>query len=84
MAEYEIKVLGSGCEGCHNMFEWAKKEVETRGIDADVIYNTNVLEIMDEYEYMRLPAILVDEIAVVKGKMLSEEDVHNLFEQMDL
>lgn len=84
MAEYEIKVLGAGCESCHNMYEWTKKEVAERGIDADVIYNTNILEITDTYEYLRLPAILIDEIAVVKGKMLTEEEVHDLFEQMDL
>ena len=84
MAEYEIKVLGSGCEDCHNMYEWVKKEVADRSIDAEVEYKTNVLEIMDEYEYMRLPAILIDEIAVVKGKILKEEDIHQLFDQMDL
>ena len=84
MAEYEIKVLGAGCECCHNMHEWVKKEVAERGIDADVEYNTNIIEIHDNYEYLRLPAILVDEIAVSKGKMMTEEEVHNLFEQMDL
>ena len=84
MAEYEIKVLGAGCEDCHNMFNYVEKEVAERGIDADVIYNTNILEITEAYEYLRLPAILVDDIAVVKGKMLNEEEVHALFDQMDL
>lgn len=84
MAEYNIKVLGAGCESCHNMHQWVKKEVAERSIDADVEYNTNILEINDTYEYLRLPAILVDDIAVIKGKIMTEEEVHNLFEQMDL
>lgn len=78
-----IKVLGAGCETCHNMHVYAQKEVEERGLDAEVKYISDLSEMLI-YGYMSLPAIVIDEEVKVKGKMMSEEEVHEFFEGLEL
>ena len=81
--EHIIKVLGAGCESCHSMYDAVLKEVEVRGIDAEVKYITNLAD-MAIYGYIGLPAIVIDEQVKSKAKIMSEEEVHQFFEEQDL
>ena len=59
----EIKVLGTGCAGCKVLHETVKQE--------------DIMKIMS-YNVMALPALVVDEQVVAKGRKLSLAEVKEL------
>ena len=70
----EIKVLGSGCSRCHKTLEVVEKVVKESGTDAQVEYVTDMMRIM-EYSVMSMPAVVVDGVVKLKGKVPSEAEV---------
>ena len=67
-----IKILGTGCPRCKTLFQTVEKAVVELGIDAEVIKEEDLTNIMN-YNVMSLPALVVDEKVVAKGAMnLSE------------
>ncbi len=73
----EIKVLGTGCASCKALFETVKQAVKESNIDAVVIKEEDMMNIMS-YNVMSLPAIVIDEKVVSKGKKLSLSEVKEL------
>ena len=73
----EIKVLGTGCAGCKALFETVKQAVSELGIDAVVVKEEDLMEIM-KYNVMTLPGLVIDEKVVSKGKKLSLSEVKEL------
>ena len=41
-----IKVLGAGCKSCHEQYENAKKAVRDLGLDVEVEYITDIIDIV--------------------------------------
>lgn len=70
----EIKVLGSGCSRCHKALEVVEKVVKENGADAQVEYITDIMKMM-EYNIMVTPAVVVDGVVKLKGKVPSEAEV---------
>ena len=67
-----IKILGTGCPRCKTLFQTVEKAVAELGIDAEVIKEEDLTNIMN-YNVMSLPTLVVDEKVVAKGAMnLSE------------
>ncbi|MEG1838841.1 MAG: thioredoxin family protein [Bacteroides sp.] len=73
----EIKVLGTGCAGCKALYETTKQAIAELGINATVIKEEDLIKIMS-YNVMQLPALVIDEIVVSKGKKLSLSEVKEL------
>lgn len=73
----EIKVLGTGCAGCKALYENVQEAVAQLGIDANVVKEEDLMKIMN-YNVMSLPALVVDEKVVSKGKKLTVEQVKDL------
>lgn len=73
----EIKVLGTGCAGCKALHETVKQAVAELGLDATVVKEENIVKIMS-YHVMTLPALVVDEQVVAKGRRLSLAEVKEL------
>ena len=73
----EIKVLGAGCASCKALFATVQQAVTELGIEATVIKEEDLMKIM-EYNVMSLPALVVNEKVVSKGKKLSVEEVKDL------
>lgn len=73
----EIKVLGTGCAGCKALYETTKQAVVELGIDAKVVKEEDIVEIMS-YNVMQLPGLVIDERVVSKGKKLSLSEVKEL------
>ena len=69
-----IKVLGTGCAGCKALHETVIKAVAELNLPADVIKEEDLMKIMS-YNVMSLPALVIDEKVVSKGKRLSLEEV---------
>ena len=70
--ETTIKVLGSGCKSCHQLYDNARKAVEGMGIDVE--YITDLQKIM-EYGAMSMPALVVNEQLVSSGKVLKPAEI---------
>lgn len=73
----EIKVLGTGCAGCRALYQATLEAVDQLGIDAHVVKEEDIMKIMD-YNVMSLPALVVDEKVVAKGKKLNVEQIKDL------
>ena len=79
--ESSIKVLGSGCKNCHNLFEASKAAVKNMGLTIEVEYVTDMEKIM-EYGVMSMPALVVNEKVVSMGKVLKAVDVEKLLRKV--
>ncbi|MEG0518556.1 MAG: thioredoxin family protein [Bacteroidales bacterium] len=73
----EIKVLGTGCAGCKALYETTKQAVTELGIDATVVKEEDLMKIMS-YNVMQLPALVIHEKVVSKGKKLTLAEVKEL------
>ena len=73
----EIKVLGTGCAACKALYNTVQEAVSQLGIEADIVKEEDLMKIM-EYNVMSLPAIVVDDKVVSKGKRLNLEQVKGL------
>ena len=67
-----IKVLGSGCKACHQLYDNTVKSVEGMGIEVE--YVTDLQKIM-EYGAMSMPALVVNEKLVSSGKTLKSAEI---------
>ena len=67
-----IKVLGSGCNACHQLYDNTMKAVEGMGIEVE--YITDLQKIM-EYGAMSMPALVVNEQLVSSGKVLKPAEI---------
>lgn len=76
-----IKVLGSGCKSCHEMYENAKKAVKAAGIDVEVEYVTDMEKVMT-YGIMSMPGLVVNEKVVSAGKVLKSVDIEKLLHKL--
>ena len=72
----EIKVLGTGCAGCKALYAIVTQVVKELALEAVVTKEEDLMKIM-EYNVMTLPALVVDDKVVAKGK-LSVKEVKDL------
>lgn len=78
-----IKVLGSGCKNCHALLENAEAAVRALGLSAQVEYVTDMEKVM-AYGVMQLPALVVNEQVVSKGKVLKPAEVEQLLRDLGM
>ncbi|MCI5648558.1 MAG: thioredoxin family protein [Fusicatenibacter sp.] len=76
-----LKVLGAGCQSCHEQYENAKAAIKTMGLSVEVEYITDMEKVM-EYGVMSMPAIVVNEKVVSMGKVLKAADVEKLLHKL--
>lgn len=69
-----VKILGTGCAKCKQTEQIVKDTIAKNGIEATVEKVEDIQKIM-EYDILSTPAVVVDEIVKIKGKVPSENDV---------
>ena len=72
----EIKILGTGCSNCKALYATVEKVVKELGIDASVVKEEDMEKILS-YNVMSLPALVIDEKVIAKGR-ISENEVRDI------
>lgn len=72
-----IKILGTGCAKCKQTEAIIKEVIAKEGISAEVIKVEDIQQIM-HYNVLSTPAIVVDEVVKMKGKVPSYQEVISL------
>ena len=76
-----IKVLGSGCKACHELYENTKEVVKNAGLSVEVEYITDLEKVM-EYGVMSMPGLVFNEKVVSMGKVLKVAEVEKLLREL--
>jgi small redox-active disulfide protein 2 len=69
-----IKVLGTGCQKCQSMTSVVKDVVSENNIDATIEKVEDIMEIM-KFNVMSTPALVIDDVITIKGRIPSKEEV---------
>jgi small redox-active disulfide protein 2 len=72
-----IKVLGTGCPKCQSMTNVVKEVVAENNIDATIEKVEDIMKIM-EFNVMSTPALVIDGVITIKGRIPSKEEVLTL------
>ena len=70
----EIKILGTGCAKCKTAQAVVEKVVAESGIEATITKVEDIMDIM-KYNIMSTPAVVVNEVVKIKGRVPSEAEV---------
>lgn len=73
----EIKVLGPGCSKCKTTYQVVEKVIKENNLDVKLTKVDDIMEMMN-YNIMTTPAIVVDEVVKIKGKVSTESEVKEL------
>lgn len=69
-----IKILGTGCSKCKQTEAIIKEALSQSGQQAEVIKVEDIQQIM-QYNILSTPAVVVDEVVKMKGKVPSIAEV---------
>jgi small redox-active disulfide protein 2 len=72
-----IKILGTGCPNCKRTELIVKEAVAELKVDATIEKIENILDIM-KYDIMSTPAVVVDEVVKIKGRVPSVQEIKDL------
>ena len=70
----KIKILGMGCPKCKMLYENAKKAVEEKGIQAEIV-KVEDMDKITECGVMMTPALVINGEVKSSGKVLSAEEI---------
>ncbi|TWV10537.1 thioredoxin family protein [Bacteroidaceae bacterium HV4-6-C5C] len=68
----EIKILGTGCANCKALYATVEQVVKELGLTASIVKEEDLIKIM-QYNVMTLPALVLDDKVVAKGKISATE-----------
>ena len=71
---FKIEVLGTGCAKCTKLEENARKAADELGVEYEILKVKDVNDIMN-YGVMITPALVVNGVVKVAGKVPSVEEV---------
>ncbi|RPD93228.1 thioredoxin family protein [Aureibaculum marinum] len=72
-----IKILGTGCPKCQSMTGVVSEVVSENNIEATIEKVEDIMEIM-KYNVMTTPALVIDDVITIKGRVPSKDEVLNL------
>ena len=73
----EIKILGTGCGKCKTTYAVIEKVIKENNIAATITKVEDMMEIMN-YNVMSLPAVVVDGVVKIKGRVPSETEIKEM------
>ncbi len=74
----EIKILGPGCSKCKVTEKQVRRAVKELDRDDIIITKVDNLEDIMKYNIMNTPALVINEIIKVTGRIPSTKEIKNL------
>jgi len=74
-----IKILGTGCQKCKSMTGIVEEVVQENNIDATIEKVEDIIDIM-KFDVMTTPALVIDDVVTLKGRIPSKEEVLTLLQ----
>ena len=74
-----IKILGTGCQKCKSMTGIVEEVVKENNIDATIEKVEDIIDIM-KFDVMTTPALVIDDVVTLKGRIPSKEEVLTLLQ----
>ena len=75
--EMKIEILGMGCSNCNKLYQNALEAAKQSGKEVEVTKVEDIQKIMS-YGVMSTPALVVDGVVKVKGKVPKVEEIREL------
>lgn len=75
----KIEILGTGCPKCMKLEAMVKKTINKMGIDAKITHIYDIDKILS-YNVMMTPALVVNGVVKISGKLPSETDLEKLLQ----
>jgi len=72
-----IKVFGTGCPKCKTTYNNVLEALKLSGMEADVIKIEDIEEMMN-YNILSTPVLMINEIAKIKGRAPSVNEIREL------
>lgn len=72
-----IKILGTGCPKCQTMTAVVKEVVAENNIEATIEKIEEIEEIL-KFNVMSTPALVIDDVITIKGRVPSKSEVLEL------
>lgn len=73
-----IKILGTGCPKCKTVEANVRKAVQELGLEADIQKVEDIAKIL-QYNILSTPAVVVDEVVMIKGRVPDVNEIKALF-----
>ena len=80
-ATYCVKVLGTGCKSCHELYKNVKTAISSIELPIEAEYITDMKKIM-AYGVMSMPALVVNEKVISAGRVLKAADIEKLLHEL--
>ena len=74
-----IKILGTGCQKCKSMTGIVEEVVKENNIDATIEKVEDIIDII-KFDVMTTPALVIDDVVTLKGRIPSKEEVLTLLQ----
>ena len=72
-----IKVFGTGCPKCKTTYNNVLEALKLSGMESDVIKIEDI-EVMMNYNILSTPVLMIDEVARIKGRAASVNEIREL------
>lgn len=73
----KVQVLGPGCRSCKQLHKEVIKAVDELNLQIEIEYITDMAKIV-ETGIMSLPALIINDVLVSSGKLLSSNQIKEL------
>lgn len=73
----KIEILGTGCPKCNQTTALVQDVVSSNNIDASIEKVDDIMDIM-KYNVMSTPAVVVDGVVKIKGRVPSKAEMEEL------
>lgn len=74
-----IEIFGAGCPKCRKTEEMIESVLRRLGLKADIVHVTDLNEIIDR-GVMMTPAVFIDGVKKIEGKVPGEAEIKRWFE----
>ena len=73
----EVKVLGPGCCKCKKAYQVVERVIQDNKLDVKLTKVDDLMEMMN-YNILSTPAVVVDEVVKIKGRVPTEAEIKEL------